>query len=249
MSIPVKNIGVQNPIMWANPGAIYSAGYLEAVPHHANIRIKMKVDGTRTKTVSGIITTQVFDYEIEDTFTRVRMAFGSSVNSGARGGLDGIDDLSIPDSVFYSTPTASDCYCIVSAEAFLANGSPGHQTVYFVLPTPSAPVETTIGTHEHDGVTTGLKTNTDWTPLSPQFFHTPAPPSGERVIVNKWGITTFRTFQGDTEYVGDDPVEASVSAPASFRDLSGVNTVTISDPSAGDWDSSSVSYIYEWEIG
>lgn len=248
MSIPVKDIGVQNPIMWANPGAIYSSGYLEAVPHYIGIRIKMKVDGTRTKTVSGITTTQVFDYEIEETFDRVRMEFGSSVNSGASGGLDGIDDLSVPDSVFYEIPTGSECYCIVSSESFLANGSPGHQTVYFVLPTPPTPAETTIGTHEYDGVTTGLKTSTDWTPVAPQFFHNPAPPAGERVLVNKWGMTAFRTFIGDTENLGDDPVEAAVSAPASFRDLRGVNTITLADPSAGDWDSSSVSYIYEWEI-
>lgn len=220
---------------------------LEAAPYYTGIRIKMSVSGVRSKTVSSIETTQTFDYEIEETFSRVPLEF-SSFTSGANGGLLGVDDYSSTDIGALEMPEGSDCYAVLTGEAFLYLPSPGYQTIFFILPEPPTPVETTIGIHEHNGVTSDLKTSTDWTPLAPQFFHDPTPPLDERVLSNRWGVTTFRTFVGDTENVGDDPVEASVASPASFRDLRGVQTVTVADPESGDWDSSTVSYTYEWEI-
>lgn len=222
---------------------------IEAPPYYTGIRIKMSVTGERSKTVSSIETVQTFDYEIEETFSRIDLDF-SSFTSGANGGILGVDDYSSQDNGAAQVPTGSDCYILTTEDAFIETISPGHQSIAFALPDPGAGSTVAIGIYEYDGVTDTLY-GPDWVPLAPLFHHSSAPPSGERVLADRWGsLAMFPFFGGDGQYLGgvDSPPPASVAAPSSFRDLRGVQTVTVADPESGDWDSSTVSYTYEWEI-
>lgn len=244
--IPVRTAGT------VTPAIIDTLAYVEAVPHYTGIRIRMAVSGTREKTVSGDTTTQTLDYEYEETFTRIPMVF-ASITSGAAGGVGGIDDYTSSDRAFYQTPTGADCYMLATVEAF-GNGrmAPAYQTLAIVLPEPPEAVEASIGTQTSPSGTITLKTSTDWTAIAPGFFHSTALPSGEFSLVDKWGTNLFRAFAGLGPYLGDilasGTLAVSTLGASDWRDLRGSRTITIADPDAANWDTSSVEYTYKWEI-
>lgn len=220
----------------------------EAAPYYEGIRIKMAVEGTRTKTVAGIVTTQEFDYQIEETFSRVPLEVGSVI-SGADGGLGGIDDYSSFDAGSPLTPAGSTCNIEITGDAFDVRLSPCFQSMAFRFRNFGPRPDVEIGTYTRDGQEQPLL-GPEWAPAPPVFFNSLTPPAGQRILTDRWGTQVFPVYTGlDSSTLGyAASQEAFVPAPESFRDLRGIQTITIADPETAGWDSSSVSYTYEWEI-